>query len=72
MKCILYLTASLQSLNSIVILQPVATEGSTVSLIQAFKKLFCTHILAKYMKLEILMTLLLFNLLPIAVPLTVD
>lgn len=71
MECILYLSASLQSLNSILILQPVATAVSTVSLLQEFEKLFCTHIPAKYMKLEILNTLLIFNLLPIAVPLTV-
>lgn len=71
MKCVLYLNASFQSLNSVLILQPVATEVSTVSLIQAFEKLFCTHISAKYMKIEIMMNLLIFNLLPIAVPLTV-
>lgn len=70
MKCVLYLNASVQ-FNSILILQPVATEVSTGSLIHAFEKPFCTHIPAKYMKIKIMMTLLIFNLQPTAVPLTV-
>lgn len=70
MKCVLYLNASVQ-FNSILILQPMATEVSMVSLIQAFEKLFCTHIPAEHMKIKIMMTLLIFNLLPTAVPLTV-